>query len=399
VTYTNAAKKLFITQYNPLADLHVLTAFSHRILLELGSTATAHHMAADSVNSHLRYATRIDGAIVRTVCPSEPLLSLISIDMLNAGNNFALSLRTLVDAVKRATIDRGQEGELYCRLLIMRARDIACRASLDQHTSILAPDTFSQASFSVRTITLAQHLAALVHLQSLSDALQLYDFTKTYCVNITHMVQFRDPVTAIPQSFLRDLFIRGAAVQCCHIQPVIDGFYVAYGGDMDKPWDLSRFLIVAWQSKAKTAAANKGELVATLTGPLQIDPTGKRCKPAQLVLVMDLNAKAAFQNNSNRFLEASHRKATKPVYKPPKQPNGRVQTPWGGYADDEPLTWCLNIRGHNKASYPCTQAIGTEMAPDFGLLFDEVGLDIETNDIISFAAHHSDLSLHPLSYF
>ena len=86
---------------------HVFVVFSHRILLSMGNTDTALQMAAESVHSNLRYARSIDGNIVRTVCPSEPLLSLISMDALNKGKNFALSLKTLVSAMKQSTIDRG----------------------------------------------------------------------------------------------------------------------------------------------------------------------------------------------------------------------------------------------------------------------------------------------------
>ncbi|KAJ7460589.1 hypothetical protein FB451DRAFT_1181610 [Mycena latifolia] len=337
-------QKLFSPQqaFDPNNAVHVLTAFSHRILVELGSTVTAHQMAADSVNSNLRYATRIDGEIVRTVCPSEPLLSLISTDVMNKGNNFVDSLRTLIDAVKKATIDRGQEGELYCRLLLIRARDVACQRTLGPRLSrkLLGDgdaelddadhdvyDTFSQRSFVVRLITLKDHLDALVHLENIKDsaASELRSFAKQYHVNITHMIQFRGVITDIPQIYLCRLFIRGAAVQCCHNQPVIDGFYVGYKGDLDKPFDLANFIVIAWQSRAKAAAASQGDLVATLTGPMQIDPTGKRCKPAQIVILMDLNTKAAFKGSGDPFLQITKRQAKIPIY--PKKLRGS-QTPW-----------------------------------------------------------------------
>ncbi|KAJ7110142.1 hypothetical protein C8R44DRAFT_801487 [Mycena epipterygia] len=428
-TFRNASKKLFAPQlaFNPHQPIHVLTAFSHRIMLELGSTVTAHQMAAETVNSNLRYATRIDGEIVRTICPSEPLLSLVSTDVLNKDNNFAESLRTLVDAVKKATIDRGQEGELYCRLLIIRARDVACQKRLGTQLTrkLLAgdndvelnnadydiddnydiDDTFSQASFVVRIITLEEHLDALVHLSNMdsSAASKLRELTKSYHVNVTHMVQFHDVISAIPQAYLRRLFVRGAAVQCCHSQPVIDGFYVAYGGDLDKAFDLAKFMVVAWQSKAKAAAASQGELVASLTGPMQIDPAGKRCKPAQLVLLMDLNAKAAFKSTTDRHLQVTYRQASLPVY-PPSKKHDANQKPWGGYAvapnETEPLTWCLNIRGHDKTSYPCTAATPQERdAPNFSALFDEVGPDIMTNSIIAEASRSANACLHPLGNF
>ncbi|KAJ7778742.1 hypothetical protein DFH07DRAFT_1033543, partial [Mycena maculata] len=398
-SYLNVGKKLFSPKHTFDTDDpgHIFTAFSHRILLELGNTDTAHDLAAESVNSSLRYATSIDGGIVRTVCPSEPLLSLIASDALNKGNNFVSSLRTLVDAVNATTIDRGQEGELYCRLLIIRARDPWFSDRRPLHPG----DTFSQGAFTVRLITLENHLDALVHLEQLepSDQVELRKVVAAYHVNITHMIQFDDEISAIPQTYLRSLCIRGAAVQCCHRQPVIDGFWVAYKGDLDQPFDLDQFLVVSWQSKAKAAAASQTDLVNSLTGPMQIDSRGKRCKVAQLVILMDLQAKASFKGQGNTKVRATHRAAKVPP------PSTKCNAPavWGGYAlpdETEPETWCLNIRGHDRASYPCTDSAPCEeRPPDFASLFDQVLPDIVAQSITAEVSHHADACLRPLSRF
>jgi hypothetical protein len=255
-------------------------------------------------------------------------------------------------------------------------------------------DTFSQASFAVRLITLEQHLNALIHFNNVdtTQAIQLRNFTRPYYVNITHVIQVNDTITAIPQSYLRRLFIRGAAVQCCQNQPVIDGFYVGYGGDLDRPFDLTKFIIVAWRSKARAAAASQGELVASLTAPLQIDAAGKRYKPAQLVILMDFNTKTSF-DKGDPFVQVTHRQAKLPVYR-------KKHTPWDGYAaaSEEPMTWCINIPGHDKASYPCTGATPQEVvAPDFSALFEEVGPDIVTNSIVAPACRAAEDSLYPLN--
>ncbi|KAJ6574722.1 hypothetical protein B0H19DRAFT_609834 [Mycena capillaripes] len=407
--YKTALKKLFspALTFTPHSSIHVLTAFSHRVLLELGNTAIAHEMAAEAVNTNLRYAMRIDGEIVRTVCPSEPLLSLVSMDVLNTDNNFARSLRTLVKEINVATIDRGQEGELYCRLLIIRARDVASQNSKSDGNKVVSgdpKDSFSQASFAVRLVTLEEHLAALVyfaHMKS-SDATEIRNLTRPYHVNVTHMIQFGSVIDAVPQDYLRRLFLRGAAVQCCHNQPVIDGFYVAYGGDLQAPFDLSKFLIIAWQSKAKAAAASQSELVASLTGPMQIDSDGNRCKPGQIVMLMDLNARAAFRSG-DAYLQVCKRAATIPVYAQPTTKT-KPTIPWGGYAtranEAEPITWCFNVRGHDHSSYPCTKRTQYEVEePDFTALFKEVLPDITLSNMIAPAIRSADDALHPLRNF
>ncbi|KAJ7281430.1 hypothetical protein C8J57DRAFT_1056173 [Mycena rebaudengoi] len=382
VTYAIAKRKLFCPRlpFDPESPIHIFTAFSHRILLDLGSTATAHQMAADSVHYNLRYATRMDGEIVHTMCPSEPLLSLISADVLNKNNNFTVACR------------RRLGSELARKLVGDETAEVN-----REHYDL--DDTFSHRLFNVRLITLAEHLNALVHLDRIDkpDADKLRQFTSDYHVNLTHMVQFREEISAIPQTLLRRLFIRGAAVQCCRSQPVIDGFYVAYGGDLDQPFDLNRFIIVSWKSRARAAAATQGELVASLTGPMQIDSAGRRCKPAQLVIVMDLNAKPAFPAG-DAFLQVAERQAKLPAY--PEKPQGNQTTTWGGYAttnEEEPKTWCLNIRGHGEDSYPCTAAMDEEWeAPPFSALFDEVRQDIDAYRINAVAARSADACLHPL---
>ncbi|KAJ7706176.1 hypothetical protein B0H17DRAFT_614243 [Mycena rosella] len=266
-------------------------------------------------------------------------------------------------------------------------------------------DTFSQVSFRVRLITLEQHLDALVHLKNIepTDALALRKFTQPYHVNLMHMVRFDDVITAVPQAYLRRLFIRGAAVQCCHNQPVIDGFYVAYGGDLDKACDLSKFMIIAWQSKAKATAGSPEELVAGLTGPMQIDAAGKLSKSAQLVIIMDLNTKSVFMGKGDQYLQVTQRKAKVPEYTSSAKMLRAPPAPWGGYATSphqEPETWCVNVRGHGTASYPCTDATSNELtAPDFSALFEELEPDIEANAIITEASQSAKMALQPLSHF
>ncbi|KAJ7682152.1 hypothetical protein DFH06DRAFT_288422 [Mycena polygramma] len=418
--YSNAYTKLFSprARFDCTNSAHILTVFSHRILLDPGNTQAAHEMAADSVNYNLRYPIRIDGGgIVRTVCPSEPLLSLIASDALNDGDNFLTSLDALVEAVKNATIDRGQEGELYSRLLIIRARDfalqrrIANEGTTDDRPSassgIQKSDSFSQKSFTVRTISLEEHLAALIHFDRLDPtvAAQIRAFSRPYHVNVTHMIKLLEPVSALPQTYLRQLFIRGAAVQCCRSQPVIDGFFVAYRGDLDKPFDLDHFILVSWQAKTKAGAVSLTYPAAALTGPMQIDGQGRRCKPAELVLVFDLNATARFKTG-NPYLQATYRPGVPPT--PSSDNSAKDPKPWAGHAlpeesDARPNAWCLTVRGHTMASYPCLGQTSSETAPPgFNELFSAIAsvrdpaADPAADEITRLVADHTLAALQPL---
>ncbi|KAJ7135390.1 hypothetical protein C8R43DRAFT_955927 [Mycena crocata] len=416
--YLTATTKLFSPRpaFDATSCIHVLTAFSHRILLELGNTPTAHQVAAESVNFNLRYPIQIDGGIVRTICPSEPLLSLISSDVLIDGDNFSTSLKTLVEEVKKATIDRGQEGELYTRLLIIRARDFALHKKInaDGLFKVDGHSNFSHKSFAVRTISLEEHLEALVHLDRLgpTDQAAIRAFSRPYHVNITHIIQLLEPISALPQTYLYQLFIKGAAVQCCHSQPVIDGFFVAYSGELDKPFDMGLFIIVPWQSKAKVSAAPLASLVAAVTGPMQIDGSGQRCKPAELVLVLDLNAKAAFRATTSATGDAHLQATYRPGVPPPASnkttpQSAKAPKPWAGYAlpgelNVQPSAWCLNVRGHTVESYPCLGPTSTETAPPgFNDLFAEVGYvgNATANQITRLVADQTLAVLQPLGSF
>jgi len=52
-------------------------------------------------------------------------------------------------------------------------------------------------------------------------------------INFTHFVQLTGPLNDVTPSFLREAWSSGTAFQRAYGQPVVDGFFVCYAGDLD----------------------------------------------------------------------------------------------------------------------------------------------------------------------
>ena len=141
----------------------------------------------------------------------------------------------------------------------------------------------------------------------------------------------------------------GAAFQCAHNQPVIDGFMVGYRGSLDEPFQSSRLLTIPWQSKAKSTAAASA-LTRSLTAPF-ITPQdgGSRHKPWHVVILMDLASSSAFRKATGPHCDLTRAKAVRPK----RGYDGREV--WKSYAEaneSEGERYCLVIRGHRAYNYP-----------------------------------------------
>ena len=132
----------------------------------------------------------------------------------------------------------------------------------------------------------------------------------------------------------------GAAFQCAHNQPVIDGFMVAYRGSLDKPFQSSLLITIPWQSKAKSTAASSA-LAHSLTAPFIVPRNGgSRHKPWHVVILMDLAASSAFGRATGPHCELTCAKAVRP-----KQ-GEEGQEVWKSYAEaneSEGQRYCLDI--------------------------------------------------------
>jgi hypothetical protein len=68
-------------------------------------------------------------------------------------------------------------------------------------------------------------------------------------------------IDEVTESMLLNAWSTGAAFQCAHDQPVIDGFFVGYYGPLDRPFRSSNLITIPWQSRANLLLLHQRSLV------------------------------------------------------------------------------------------------------------------------------------------
>jgi hypothetical protein len=175
---------------------------------------------------------------------------------------------------------------------------------------------------------------------------------------------------------LFEAWATGTAFQCVFHQPVIDGFVVAYFGDLDEPFDISKLFLIPWQTKAKIEAAGS-KLSEALAAPFLTKPDSDiRHKPWTVVLLMDLAATSAFGHRGGPHCQLTYGQAKRPTGK-------KKDACWMGYAQGKEIEgdrYCLNIRGHREHDYPVIQGLQSE----FDQLFQRT-LGCARTELLHFA--------------
>jgi hypothetical protein len=337
---TSADVKLFGNNGMVLSPEHVLAAFSHRVGLELASTASV--LSAQSVAKHLRYLRlMIDRNFLVTSAPSEPILSLVAAQGLHSSAvQFQCAIQSLLTQVFVDLTDKGHKGELIARLIVTLARD---EAILRAHF----PHKFVTGTV-IHTVTLAQLLSALLPSIVSEQNSQLLETASKKHLNFSHFKVLKTGIHSFTPGFLRTAWDRGVAFQCCHNQPVVDIILVTYSGDLSQPWDNSCFGTFAIQVKNRSQPAELA-LVDRLIGPTI---AGRRPED-EVVMLMDLGTSLQFRS-TGPSVGITH----KPVTKPGRTEKGSL---WQGYlaAEQECARWCINIRGID--AYPLLNFCATEV--------------------------------------
>jgi hypothetical protein len=363
-----ATKKLFFgTQFNPKDEDHVFAALAFRVGLEIGESEASMRLATEAVRSHMRILTGIAGPLIVTAAPSEPILAIAAATALNASTQtYKDAIETLLDKLilNGLILDRGLQGELYTRLLLILARD---KAATLHGGKFVKDDPITHVP-GVQPVRLSHFLQTLLGQnlgirsdnveQSLLRTLLLEDTSQVW-INFTHFVQLSVSVDEVTPLMMYEAWSSGFAFQCAFHQPLIDGFIVAYSGRLDEPFDISKFFLIPWQSKA-TAEASALALAKQLTAPFILEDNSVRRKPLHVVILMDLAASSAFNHASGPHCDLTFGQAERPPKTENKNANG---SSWDGYARDdeqEAERYCLNIRGHRSQTYPVLKGFETQ---------------------------------------
>ena len=349
-----AVEKLFFkSSFDPTNVNQVFAAFATRIGLEIGEGEASSRLAIDAVRSHMRILIGVSGRLIITASPSEPILAIAAASMLNrTDQTYKEALKTLLDELilRGLILDRGLQGELYCRLLLTLARDKAVLPHGGYFVKV--QDNYS----TIRPAKLSEFFQTLLgrNLGIPEDDIEQSNLRYTFLsqmsrvwINFTHFVQLSECVSELTPFMLCAAWSAGYAFQCAFHQPVIDGFLVAYRGDLDEPFNPANLFPIPWQSKAKSEAAELA-LAEQLTAPFIVGDNLDRQKPEHVVLLMDLGASSAFGHAKGAHCQLTYGEAQHPAA---TSKGGK----WGGYAKEgehEGKRYCLNIRGHSPNEYP-----------------------------------------------
>ncbi|ETW80221.1 hypothetical protein HETIRDRAFT_475834 [Heterobasidion irregulare TC 32-1] len=328
---------------------HVLAAFANRVLLEVGESAAASRVAVVAVARHMRILMGVVGGIVVTKAPSEPLLAIAATQVLNqASDTYNIAMKTLLEKliINGVVLDRGLQGELCGRLLMILTRD---KATLPRGGEFV-PMIESRRALAIPPVRLDQFLITLLgdkfglgnEKAQRQHRNNLISWASDVWLNFTHFIEVDTNISKLKPDFLRDLWTRTCAVQCKFSQPVMDGFLVGYKGDIKRRLNLSNFIMIPYQIQVQSTAAEKSAANG-LTCPFIVREDGAHFKPKHVALFLDLATTSAFHLATGPRCELTFRKADIDGCK------------WDGYAEDnakEVERWCLNVRGHSKAQYP-----------------------------------------------
>jgi hypothetical protein len=226
--------------------------FAVRIGLEIGEGEAPSRLAVEAVSSHMRILTGVVGPLVVTTSPSEPMLAIAAARALNSSSKtYQKAIETLLDKLilRGLILDRGLQGELYSRLLLMLARD---KAAVCAGYSFVIPDSISREP-TVRPVQLSNFLQTLLGPDlGISDGIpdqvtlctNLLQATSNVWINFTHFVQLSGTIDEIMESALLEAWSSGFAFQCAFNQGVIDGFFVACAGMLHEPFDIHKLIII-----------------------------------------------------------------------------------------------------------------------------------------------------------
>jgi hypothetical protein len=382
---TAAYEKLFPgVGFMPSNVDHVFAAFAIRAILEIGEGEASERLAIEAVRSHMRILKGVVGSLVITTSPSEPILAIAAAEALNeTEETYEAALDTLLNELilKGLVLDRGITGEFGSRLMLLLARDKAATAGGEKFVKVDQETNVSM----VQAVRLSTFLKTLLgndlgisndHIQQSTWRNALLEDASEVWINFTHFIHLSTSIDEVTPAMLFEAWSSGFAFQCVFHQQVIDGFFVAYFGKLDQPFEISNLFIIPWQTKARSDAA-KLTLSHALAAPFLATPgNAVRQKPWTVVILMDLAATSAFGKANGPRCDLT--------FGPAKRPTGKQRGgSWKGYAPNQEVEgnrYCLNIRGHREREYPVIRGLERQ----FDQLFERT-LGCVQAELIPFA--------------
>ncbi|KAG0702724.1 hypothetical protein DFH29DRAFT_920145 [Suillus ampliporus] len=242
------------------------------------------------VASHLRicFSTTEDRAWTFTGYPSEPLLSCVAAILLHKSPTCLTgALRVLKKKVDGGMVELGQSGELTSRLLLLLAKDMCVRKYLskdrppyiwDLHYNV--EGSWDAELMDCRKVSVIRFLQYLFGEDFWSTVEEAKTAFKHAYINFSHwvpMTEFISPEvsqeTDVGSSSARCSaaewtlrhWHRTSAVQCCHLQPLVDKMIPIYFDDPSLGPDVNRVSQMFVSDKAGKHSNELGLGVITRT--------------------------------------------------------------------------------------------------------------------------------------
>ncbi|KAG2116779.1 hypothetical protein DEU56DRAFT_984909 [Suillus clintonianus] len=244
-----AHKLLKSTFFDPSDTNQALAVLSQRFGLDICfGHPDAVSYVEKGVASHLRicFSTTQDRSWTYTGYPSEPLLSCVAADLLHSGTTTSLegALGVLKEKVDGGMVNIGQSGELVSRLVLLLAKDMYVRGHLSEGTihHLRYKGSGDAELMDCQKVSVLDFLRYLFG-KEFWPLRANTAFRHAY-INFSHWVSMSElisPGAEDPEQPTFELlsaeewtlrhWVRTSAVQCCHLQPLVDKMIPIYFDD------------------------------------------------------------------------------------------------------------------------------------------------------------------------
>lgn len=296
-------------------------------------------LSQTAVNLHLRILTSLDPAtgVLLTRTAAEPIVSYAAMRQLRKKSNWKEALECFAkDLLSKGVIAKGSKGELYARVMLTLAHDVAVRSMEPPRLPTFTVGVFLESLFDE-----AHHDVLRGIDQSILDGwLNFIMFTKT-----------KEPLD--PDLFdetCHSLLRRAAALQLAPYQRTYDLFIPFYGGDHDKPYDAAKAGAILVQVKNKSATSPPEQILGETFfrgrhgHRYQTRQSGARPNKDRIIfhgisnkllfIVLDLDAEKAEHEEEKLIVSCS--------------------------GADNPRIWAIWSKGHDENTFGCIRRMSVK---------------------------------------
>jgi hypothetical protein len=241
-------------RFSPHDSQEVFAVLSNRLYLDFNmANPITLPLAQDAVNLYMRDVISIDPStgVLYTRTPNEPILAYASMQHLCSDMSiWPIAIETFTHKLlDRGAVEKGEEGELFSRLIITLSHDRLIMPRIVDHTFQSAHLTFKVRDFLRELYTGDYHQEIDAIEKDILDAhMNFLSFSST-AEYITG-----DSLKSLCYTLLR----RSTALQLAPQQSTYDQLLPFYTGNLDEPFDMEKVGVILIQVKNRMTSSNIG---------------------------------------------------------------------------------------------------------------------------------------------